>query len=514
MAEMDQDAGLDEALAAWLRRWLRAAHLLALPLCLGLGLWLCGTDLGWSDSLWLTQPGPSLLAYVTTWYTGLNGRLAQAIVAGLARLPFSFSASPESFPFWVFSGLSFYCALMTPVLVGTSVAQAVRSRPRGAVVALLLLAVWSTNPVLFENVTYHHFAIFIDYLLPTFLAALWFRHAHELARGRLSRRGLALHALGYLFLSNYVEVFLLSIPLIGLLAWACGHRTRPRPARHWAWLAFAYSALSAAAAFIYWLSPGQRKRAVLAGMTVPSLSDLPLSTLRDLVPVQFFGLRPEQGAVIYVAACLSLAGLLIAWAVRSRARWPGERPSAQNGVAAAAALLFLAHGTALLPALVVQVVGRVAIYPGLLLVTSLALVVVAVLPAPASGRAASLLLACATVAALGVAGAQLHRCAAVQKERRELFALRRSIYSYVLGLQGYAGNSAFVLTDCNVAPGGEPIEPPWGLQAYFAWGGRARPLVFVDSNDDYPRRPSDRRYVRLSCRSFSRPHTRRPQVNE
>ena len=499
---MDHDTGVGAVRPASLRRGEVAVHLAALPLCLALGLALCGDDLGWSDSLWLTQPWPSPVSYVVHWYRGLNGRLAQAITAALFRVPFSSVSVPESFPFWVFSGLSFYCAAMAPALVGASVARATRSTAGGGAVAALLLAVWSTNPVLFENATYHHFAIFIDYMLPTYLTALWFRHALELARNGGSRRGLVVHGLGYLFLSSYVEVVLLTLPLLALLAWAVG-RGMPWMVGRWARLLSTYGALSAAAALVYWMSPGQQKRAVLGGMTLPTPSDLPLDRVRDLVPVQLFGLSSGQGTAAYAVALLGLVGAA-AWVLRSRDGPLGDAasaPSTRSGLVAAAGVIFVAHGVALLPALTVVVAGRVAIYPGLLALTSLALLLLAVAQGVAPRRARVLLAATAALA-IAVAGLQLERCAALHEERKALFALRRAIYDYVLGLHRYSGASAFVLTDCNLAPGGEPIEPPWGLQAYFTWGRRPRLQVFIDTNDDFPGRPAGLDYTLVSCRPF------------
>jgi hypothetical protein len=495
--------------ARWLPsgRGLLVVHLVALVGCLAAGFVICGTDLGWSDSLWLTQPWPSPMSYVASWYKGLNGRLAQAITAALARIPFSRIAAPEQFPFWVFSGLSFWCAAMAPLLIGASIARATRSAASGAAVAALLLAVWSTNPVLFANATYHHFAIFIDYLLPTYLTALWFRHALELASRRPSRRDLVVHGLGYLFLSNYVEVFLLTLPLLAILAWVLG-RGMPRTVGQWARIASAYGALSAAAALVYWVSPGQHRRAVLGGTAWPTLAGLPLDRVRDVVAVQFLGLSGGQGAVAYGLVLLGFAGLA-AWTPRSRGRASGDLAGSVAGTAglvAAAGLIFIAHAIALVPALMVHVAGRVAIYPALLLVTSVGLALLAV----AQGMTppwAKVLLGFVAALALGVAGLQLRQVAAVQKDRKDLFALRRSIYAYVLGLHHYSGASAFVLTDCNLAPHGEPIEPPWGLQAYFAWGRQSRVRVFVDANDDFASRPPDLNYTVVSCRQFlSRPH--------
>ena len=86
---MDHPTGIDEARWPPLDRGLLAVHLLALAVCLAAGFVLCGADLGWSDSLALTQPWRSPVSYVATWYNGLNGRLAQAITAALARIPFS-----------------------------------------------------------------------------------------------------------------------------------------------------------------------------------------------------------------------------------------------------------------------------------------------------------------------------------------------------------------------------------------------------------------------------------------
>jgi hypothetical protein len=497
---VEHPAGIDSARSAPLRRGVLAVHLLALAACLAAGFALCGDDLGWSDSLWLTQPWMSPASYVLTWYRGLNGRLAQAITAAAFRAPFSYASVPEAFPFWVFSGLSFYCAAMTPVVIGASVGRATRSAAGGAGVATLLLGAWSTNPVLFENATYHHFAIFIDYLLPTYLTALWFRHALELSRP--SKRALALHGLGYFFLSTYLEMILLSIPILALLARGVA-RGVPRTLGSWARVLSSYGALSAAGAVVYWLSPGQQKRAVVGGMTAPALSDLPLARLRDLVPVQFLGLTPAQATVGYAAALLGLA-ILITRVLRSRRNRPRDDTRSDatgRGLVAAAAVVFAAHAAALSPALVVVVARRVAIYPGLLFLTSVALALLAAARVFAIGRG-RLLLAGSAAIAIAIAGLQLRQCSSVQAERKSLFALRRSIYDYVLGVHRYSGASAFVLTDCDLAPGGEPLEPPWGLQAYFAWGRRPPLRVFIDSNDDFPGRPSDLDYTVISCRQF------------
>ena len=56
----------------------------------------------------------------------------------------------------------------------------------------------------------------------------------------------------------------------------------PRTLGGWARVLSGYATLSAAAAVVYWLSPGQRKRAALGGMTVPGPSDWPLDRMRDL----------------------------------------------------------------------------------------------------------------------------------------------------------------------------------------------------------------------------------------
>jgi hypothetical protein len=101
-----------------LRKWIVLAHALGLPLALGVGWGLCGRDLGWSDSLVIARSPvlswaqPSVLEYIRGWYTHLNGRLSQAVVASLVRLPFSGASRPEDFPYWVFAGLS-YCMLLT-----------------------------------------------------------------------------------------------------------------------------------------------------------------------------------------------------------------------------------------------------------------------------------------------------------------------------------------------------------------------------------------------------------------
>jgi hypothetical protein len=156
---------------ARLRTWILFAHLVGLPLALGAGLGLCGRDLGWSDSLVIARspvlswPRPSVLEYVSSWYTHLNGRLSQAVVASLVRLPFSGASTPEEFPFWAFAGLSFLCVALTIILVGSSVARVARSARAGGLVAFLLAALWATNPVSFENITFHHLAIFLAYLL-------------------------------------------------------------------------------------------------------------------------------------------------------------------------------------------------------------------------------------------------------------------------------------------------------------------------------------------------------------
>jgi hypothetical protein len=483
-----------------------AAHLVCLPLCLLLGFVVCGEDLGWSDSLWLTQPGASPVAYVARWYRGLNGRLAQAIVASLAALPLSSSPTPESLPFWIFAGLSFFCTAMAPVLIGASLARAAGSRLTGVAAALLLLAVWSTNPVVFEWATYHHFAIFIDYLLPTYLAALWFSHALALAsRDRPSRPALALHGLGYVFLSNWVEVFLLSLPLLALLALAVGRRSRPLGAGQWLRASSVYAVLSAVAAFVYWISPGQRTRAAIAGMALPEASSSPLAKVRDLVATEFFGLASLYGKLAYGLALLVLLGALVGWIRRFRLAPDRDKAarSATWGLAGASAVLFVAHALAMIPALLVPVVARVVIYPGLLLLTSLALLLLAAASALGASRR-RLLLAGVAALALGVAAVQLRRCAELHAERQALFALRRSVYEYVLGVHRYSGRSAFVLTDCNLAPRGETIEPPWGLQAYFSWKRRPPLRVYIDTNEDFSARPP-LDYATVSCRRFLRP---------
>jgi hypothetical protein len=215
-------------------------------------------------------------------------------------------------------------------------------------------------------------------------------------------------------------------------------------------------------------------------MTVPALPDLPLDRVRDLVPVQFLGLTPGQGAVAYAVALLGLVGALVTWVLRSHGGRGGGAAGAvstRSGLVAAAAVIFAAHGVALLPALTVVGAGRVAIYPGLLLLTSLALLLLAVAQGVAPRRA-RVLLAAAGALAIAVAGLQLERCAALHEERKALFALRRAIYDYVLGLHRYTGASAFVLTTatCPAADRAAlgaagllhlgPSAPPAGLHRY------------------------------------------------
>jgi hypothetical protein len=123
-----------------LSRAVLVAHLVFLPLALALGFGLCRHDLGWSDSLVIARspvlsvPHPSLPEYVRYWYTHLNGRASQGVVASLARWPFSGAASPEAFPFWIYAGLAFGCALLSAVLAGACVARVRRALLPGAVV--------------------------------------------------------------------------------------------------------------------------------------------------------------------------------------------------------------------------------------------------------------------------------------------------------------------------------------------------------------------------------------------
>jgi hypothetical protein len=485
-----------------LRRTVVLAHLVCLPLSLALGFALCGTDLGWSDSLViarspvLTAPQPSPVEYVVGWYTHLNGRVSQAVVASLVRLPFSRSPTPESFPFWVFAGLSLGCALLAVVLVGTSVARVQRAFLPGVVVAGLLLASWATNPVSFENVTYHHLAIFLAYMLPCYLTALWFWHALDLASGLPSTRGILLHAIGYLFLSAYVEVVLLTIPLLGILGWATAQRRQRRPWSFWARTVAGYAGLSVVAACAYWFSSGQRYRVAALGVGLPTTDVAPVVRLVRLVPVEFFGLSPTFGAVAYGVAVLGILGLL-----RSR------RQSARQ-YASVSAVLFAAHGAALSPALSVDLPARTAIYPALLLVTSVALALLAAVEARCQGGAvaptggSTLWVVVVSLVAVAIAVAQGRECMSVQKERRQFFAVRQRIYDYVLGLHDHSGANGFVLTHCDLAPDGTAMEPPWGLQAYFGWARRPRLQVFIDTNYDFPRRPGGLEYTLVSCDSF------------
>jgi hypothetical protein len=493
-----------------LRRTVFLSHLACLPLSLILGLALCGTDLGWSDSLVIARspvlaaPEPSPVEYVVGWYTHLNGRLSQAVVASLARLPFSRSPTPESFPFWVFAGLSFSCALLAVVLVGVSVARVRRAFLPGAVVAGFLLASWATNPVSFENVTYHHLAIFLAYLLPCYLTALWFWHALGLASGAPSSKGILLHAVGYLFLSAYVEVVLLTIPLLGILGWATAQRRCRRPWSFWVRTVAGYAGMSVAAACAYWFSPGQRYRVAALGVGLPTADTAPLVRMVQLIPVEFFGLSPRVGAVAYGLAVLGILILL-----RS------DRRSARQ-YASASAVLFGAHAAALSPALSVDLPARTAIYPALLLMTSVALAFLAAVETLREGSTmapaglSALWLVGASIMALAVSGTQLRECVSVQEERRHFFTVRQRIYDYVLALHDHSGTTAFVLTHCDLAPGGAPMEPPWGLQAYFGWARRPRPQVFIDTNYDFPQRPESLDYTLVPCDTFLRRPGRRP----
>ena len=194
-----QGATSERVLIRTLRDRVGLLHILVLPLSLGMGRLLCGTDLGWSDSLVLARPVHSSAAeYVSHWYTHLNGRLSQAVVASLAQPLSSFSPTPESFPFWLFTGLSLSCILLTALLIGSSVSRASGAATPGLVVAIVILAVWGVNGALFENITYRHFAIFIDYPLPTYLTAFWFRRTLDLAFDNPSRLRFLLHATAYL----------------------------------------------------------------------------------------------------------------------------------------------------------------------------------------------------------------------------------------------------------------------------------------------------------------------------
>ena len=484
--------------------WL--AHLLGLPLAVALGLGLCGRDLGWSDSLVIARSPvlhdlqPSVAEYTRYWYTHLNGRAAQGAVASLARLPFARAASPERFPFWLYAGLSFFCALQAAVLCGACVARVRRAPGQGALVTAAVGAVWATNPVSFANITYHHLAIFLAYLLAAYLTALWFWHALGLASASASRGGLALHLLGYLFLSAYGEIVLLSIPLLGVLAWAAGSRA-PRSSVFWLRVVGAYTALSAAAAAVYWFSPGQRYRVRVLGVGLPTADAGPLVRTLELVPVRFFGLSPALGLALYAAVALSIA-LLLAMGGRTRR------------LATAAGVLFVAHAAALAPALSVDLPPRTAIYPALLFVTCVSLLVLAAVEwlagrgrenasRPSPRRGALALAACGLLGC-AVAARQIREDVRIQAERREFFTLRQRVYEYVLGVHDYGGASAFVLTDCDLAPDGTAIEPPWGLQAYFSWA-RTPPLqVFIDTNYDFAERPPALVYAQVSCRRFVR----------
>jgi hypothetical protein len=496
------DPGEDRAL----RRVVLAAHVAGLPLSLALGFALCGRDLGWSDSLVIARspllalPHPSFLEYVAGWYTHLNGRLSQAVVASLVRLPFAGAARPEDFPFWLFAGLSFFCAFTTVALVGCMVARCGHGRAAGGLTASWLLAVWATNPVSFENVTYHHLAIFLAYLLPGYLTALWLWHTLDLAFRRPSRLGLALHLAGYFVVSNFVEVVLFSAPLLGLLAWAAAPRERSRA--FWLRLVACYAALSVGSAAIYWFSPGQRIRAAI-GVVVPREAGALLSRLVELVSVRYWGLSPTVGAISYAASLVLVVGVLAL--ARRHGRW--------RGTAMAAGVLFLAHVAALAPAVFVNLAARTVILPALLLVASLALALLAALgiaadatrsavSAAGAARGRRLALAGVTALALAAGAVQVGECASVQHRRRWLSGVRRRLYTYVVALHDGTRVSSFVLTACDLAPERTPIEPPWGLQAYFGWVRSPQLSVLVDTNYDYPSALPGGGFTQVSCRDF------------
>jgi hypothetical protein len=246
------------------------------------------------------------------------------------------------------------------------------------------------------------------------------------------------------------------------------------------------------AVLVYIVSPGQRYRVNALGVGLPRAEATPVLRLIQLVPVGYFGLSVWAGAVAY-AAVLALLLVVVARELRR------GRP----GAGTAAALLFLAHVAALSPALALDLPARTAIFPAALLVTSLGLAASAAVGSKRHRPRARVAIGLLALAALAAGTVQFRECVTLQRTRREFFAARQRIFSYVLGLHDYSGATAFVLTDCDLAPGFQPLEPPWGLRAYFSWARSSRLLAFVDSNYDYAQRPTDREYTVISCRAFA-----------
>jgi hypothetical protein len=326
-------------------------------------------------------------------------------------------------------------------------------------------------------------------MVPTYLTALWFWHAIEVSERRASPAPLFVHAAGYLFLSMYLEMVLLTIPLLGLLAWAWGARSHPRSRSFYAKLALAYAVMTLLATLVYVVSPGQQYRVKTVGVTLPGTDATPMLRLLRLVPVGYFGLGAWAGALAYAAVVVLLLVLVFR-------EWRRRRPGSGTG----AALLFVAHVAAVSPALSMDLPARTVTYTAVLLVTSFGL---ALFAAVASARSRWLTAGLLLLTVLAAGTVQVRECAAVQRTRREFFRTRQRVFSYVLGLHDYSGANAFVLTDCDPAPDRQPFEPPWGLQAYFRWARSRSLLVFVDSNYDYPQRPLDREYTVVSCRAFA-----------
>lgn len=258
--------------ARWDGRIVLLANVVLLMVSLLVGWRLYAGALGWSDSLAIFNPYPvcslfpspddrvldNPVAFITTWYQNVNGRLSVAVTNSLISL-FSRACcpTPESFPWWLIRSLALFTIIAAPM--NMVVAGVWRYGRRGVLacgLVLLVWAVWSINPATYGYTVWMD-CLLIDRYGPMFVLSLamlamvngWPRPDFWSWLG---------HGLVFLCLAT-IEQFMLVAPVL-FLSFAWLSAPAAGRAAFIARRALVYLGLTAIAAAVYFASPGQALR--------------------------------------------------------------------------------------------------------------------------------------------------------------------------------------------------------------------------------------------------------------
>ena len=509
-------------------------NLALLGLSLLIGYFLYRTALGWGDSLNMFSPYPhvsmktnlssdTMLGYVSSWYSGMNGRWPVAFLNAVGSM---FSRKlfflPEHFPWWAMRSLSLFCCLAAPFNFLFIIKLWIRKLP--LLPALLVIyALWSFSPNTYSNsITFD--CLFTDRFLFVYLisvvAVLIFRKAKF---EKIS------HLLGYSLFGFFVffEQFLVTAPFLFLFLIVLRFRGKRNKAFYFK-VATANLVTMILASLAYFLSPGQQYRNTMIG----------LNNIGHLGVVKLFKWYMQSANIGYtllfkessswwmlhsVVLIALIVYVCVTWKnIHDAAGFKDKRERIQSLQLSAFALLFVFVFHCSLVTLLVSnyFPGYSAQYTTFFLALFLTALFLNIY---LKGRE---LLACHPMRPFlsrGVQGAAViggsiflfltvNRVNADSKDYTRIMELGRArsvIYNDIIQIHEKTGITDFVLKNAPHWPnGGYSLEPPWGFQAYFRWAKQPNITVWLEDNYDFINRPADSKSytidVNLLCPSISK----------